>query len=146
MSDQTTNRTTIAASASKCFDVVVDFEHYPEWTKDVKEATILRRDEQGRPVEVEFRAAAMGRSTRYTLGYDYAAAPEKISWHLVHGDIMRAIDGSYVFEPAPGDQGATDVTYSLSIDLVVPLPGFVKRRAEVRILNTIRELKARAEQ
>jgi hypothetical protein len=28
---------------------------------------------------------------------------------------------------------------------VVPLPGFVKRRAEVRILNTVRELKTRAE-
>ena len=27
----------------------------------------------------------------------------------------------------------------------LPLPGFVKRRAEVRILNTVKELKARAE-
>ena len=40
---------------------------------------------------------------------------------------------------------ATDVVYDLSIELVVPLPGFVKRRAEVRILNTVKELKARAE-
>ena len=38
-----------------------------------------------------------------------------------------------------------DVVYDLSIELVVPLPGFVKRRAEVRILNTVKELKARAE-
>jgi hypothetical protein len=37
------------------------------------------------------------------------------------------------------------VTYTLSIELVVPLPGFVKRRAEVRILNTLKELKARVE-
>ena len=35
--------------------------------------------------------------------------------------------------------------YDLAIELVVPLPGFVKRRAEVRILNTVRELKTRAE-
>ena len=32
-----------------------------------------------------------------------------------------------------------------AIELVVPLPGFVKRRAEVKILNTIKELKARVE-
>jgi hypothetical protein len=37
------------------------------------------------------------------------------------------------------------VTYNLSIELIVPLPGFVKRRAEVRILNTVKELKVRAE-
>ena len=35
--------------------------------------------------------------------------------------------------------------YDLAIELVVPLPGFVKRRAEVRILNTIKEMKAYAE-
>ena len=40
---------------------------------------------------------------------------------------------------------STHVTYELSIELVVPLPGFVKRRAEVRILNTVKELKTRAE-
>jgi hypothetical protein len=33
----------------------------------------------------------------------------------------------------------------LEIDLAIPLPGVVKRRAEVRILNTVRELKVRAE-
>ena len=42
--------------------------------------------------------------------------------------------------------GGTDVLYDLSIELVVPIPGFVKRRAEVRILNTLKELKVRAEE
>ena len=40
--------------------------------------------------------------------------------------------------PALWAEGRSTVT-------VVPLPGFVKRRAEVRILNTVKELKARAE-
>jgi hypothetical protein len=62
---------------------------------------------------------------------------------MVKGDIMRAIDGAYHFSTNPA--GGTDVRYDLSIELVVPLPAFVKRRAEVRILNTIRELKTRAE-
>jgi hypothetical protein len=62
---------------------------------------------------------------------------------MVKGDIMRAIDGSYTFSPAAG--GSTDVTYTLSIELIVPLPGFVKRRAEVRIVNSVKDLKARVE-
>ena len=58
---------------------------------------------------------------------------------------MRACDGAYVFTPSDNEPASTHVTYELSIELVVPLPGFVKRRAEVRILNTVKELKTRAE-
>jgi hypothetical protein len=59
---------------------------------------------------------------------------------------MRALDGTYHFRPSETVPGGTDVQYDLSIELVVPLAGFVKRRAEVRILmNALRALKARAE-
>jgi ribosome-associated toxin RatA of RatAB toxin-antitoxin module len=140
-----TQSITIHAPPEHCYAVVTEFEHYPEWAKDVKQATVVARDDHGRAAEVEFRASALGRSTHYTLGYDYSAAPEKLSWNLVRGDIMRAIDGAYTFVPSATDPGGTDVIYELSIELVVPLPGFVKRRAEVRILNTVKELKSRAE-
>ena len=50
--------------------------------------------------------------------------------------------GAYTFVP---EGNGTDITYSLKIELIVPLPGFVKRRAEVRILHTLKELKIRAE-
>jgi len=62
---------------------------------------------------------------------------------MVRGDIQRSIEGAYHFRATP--QGGTEVRYDLTIELAAPLPGFVKRRAEVRILNSVRELKARAE-
>ena len=142
MLDQATETETIAASPQRCFDVAIDFERYPEWAHDVKEANVLERDAQGRATKVEYRASALGRSTHYTLAYDYSQAPERLSWTLVEGDIMRVIDGAYDFS---GEGGSTRVTYSLKIELIVPLPGFVKRRAEVRILHTLKELKTRAE-
>ncbi len=142
MIDQATETEHVAASPSRCFDIAVDFERYPEWAHDVKEANVLERDAHGRAVRVEYRASALGRSTHYTLAYDYTQAPERLSWSLVEGDIMRAIDGAYTFAPLGN---GTDVTYSLRIELIVPLPGFVKRRAEVRILHTLKELKTRAE-
>jgi hypothetical protein len=55
---------------------------------------------------------------------------------------MRAIDGAYSFVEV---DGGTQVFYEIEIELVIPLPGFVKRRAEQRILDTVKELKARAE-
>lgn len=146
MADQATQRTTISASPARCWEVASDFERYPEWARDVKEAHVLRRDDEGRPVEVAYRAAAMGRSTTYTLRYDYDGAPYRLSWWLVEGDIMRRLDGAYEFAPVEGDEDATDVVYHLTVELVVPLPGFVKRRAEARIIHVaLRELKAHVE-
>ncbi len=134
---------TVDAPLDKCWAIATDFERYPDWAKDVKSAVVVARDEQGRATEVEFRTSALGRSTHYTLAYDYSAAPHRLAWRIVKGDIMRAVDGAYMF--APDASGGVVVTYNLSIELIVPLPGFVKRRAEVRILNTVKELKVRAE-
>lgn len=143
MAEQASQTTTIAASPERVWAIAADFERYPEWAKDVKDVVVRARDGEGRPLEVEFRASALGRSTHYTLGYDYSLAPQMLSWSLVRGDIMSTVDGTYHF--AATDDGGTEVRYDLTIELVVPLPGFVKRRAEVRILNTVRELKTRAE-
>lgn len=143
MAETASQTSSISAPLERVFAIATDFERYPEWATDVKEATVRQRDDQGRATEVEFRASALGRSTHYTLGYDYSNAPKQLNWKLVRGDIMRTIDGGYSFSEGP--HGATDVRYDLAIELVVPLPGFVKRRAEQRILNTVRELKARAE-
>lgn len=143
MTDRAAQTTLINAPLQRCVDVVLDFERYPEWARDVKEATVRAHDAQGRPSRVEYRASALGRSTHYTLEYDYSQAPARLSWHLVEGDIMRALNGAYSFVEV---EGGTQVFYELELDLVVPLPGFVKRRAEARILiEAVKELKARAE-
>ena len=85
----------------------------------------------------------MGRSARYTLEYDLSDAPHAVSWKLVEGDIMRVLDGTYTFDPE-GD--GTLVTYQLEVELVIPMPGFIKRRAEGKIMGTaLRELKKRVE-
>ena len=143
MAETASQTITIDAAQDRVWSIAVDFEQYPQWAKDVKDVIVRARDDQGRPVEVEFRTSALGRSTHYTLSYDYAQAPAVLAWHMLRGDIMRTIDGAYHFSAT--SDGGTEVRYDLIIDLVVPLPGFVKRRAEVRILNTVRELKVRAE-
>lgn len=144
MAEQTTEHLNVAASIDRCIETILDFERYPEWAPDIKAAIVIERDEQGRATKVAFRAAAMGRSAGYLLAYQYSEASDVISWTLVEGDIMRALEGSYTFVEAPDH--STDVTYHLAVDLVVPIPGFVKRRAEGKIITTaLRELKHRVE-
>ena len=143
MAERATEQIAIAASPERCFEVALDFERYPEWAGDIREVAVVERDEEGRGTKVAYRAAAMGRSARYTLEYDLSDAPHRLSWKLVEGDIMRVLDGTYTFDPE-GD--GTLVTYQLEVELVIPIPGFVKRRAEGKIMGTaLRELKKHVE-
>jgi uncharacterized membrane protein len=132
----------VGASPARTWEVLTNFPDYPVWAHDLKSVTVLEHDDEGRGLLVAFRAAAMGRSTNYTLRYDYSEAPRVLAWELVEGDVTRTLDGSYQLEPIPGDPDKTEVTYHLTVDLVVPLPGFVKRRAEGRIIHTaLRQLR-----
>ena len=143
MTDQATERTHIDAPLSACWDVVTDFDNYAEWAADIKAVNVVERDGEGRGTRVTFRAGAFGRSTSYTLDYDYADAPRRLSWVQSAGDITSRLDGDYQFVES---DGGTDVTYNLMVELKVPLPGFVKQRAAARIIGTaLRELKARVE-
>jgi hypothetical protein len=91
MAESATQAITIEAPAADCFAIVTDFEHYPEWAHDVKEAVVKERDHLDRAVEVEFRASALGRSTHYTLHYDYSDAPDRLAWKLVRRLRLHAL-------------------------------------------------------
>lgn len=141
MEEQVTERMVIRGTPDECFAVLTEFERYPDWAADIKAVHVESRDDDGRALQVTFRAAAFGRSTSYTLLYSYDGAPQALSWIQVDGDITRRLDGSY--ELSSSGDGQTEIAYHLVVDLKVPLPGFVKRRAEGRIMGTaLRELKA----
>ncbi|MHB8439326.1 MAG: SRPBCC family protein [Acidimicrobiales bacterium] len=144
MAEQATEHMVVASSPEDCFAVVSDVERYPEWAADIKQVTVTRRDSEGRPIDVSWRAGAFGRSTSYTLQYDYSEAPRVLAWRQTAGDLTAKLDGQYRFEPTA--EGGTDVTYMLEVELRVPLPGFIKRRAQSRIMHTaLADLRARVE-
>jgi ribosome-associated toxin RatA of RatAB toxin-antitoxin module len=144
VAEQATERMVVSATPERCFEVSADIVAYPQWASDIKEVTVEERDDQGRPRLVTFRAAAFGRSTNYTLAYDFSEAPQVLAWVQTRGDITSKLDGRYVF--APNGDGGTEVTYHLEVEMKVPLPGFIKMRAQSRIMSiALRELKARVE-
>lgn len=143
MSQRATESITVNAPPAIVYGVVTDFAAYDAWVSDLKKIEILERDSEGRALEVEFRAAAFGRSTTYSLRYDYSRAPESIRWVQTHGDLTEMMQGQYRFDAAGN---ATSVTYDLEVELLVPIPHFIKSRAAQRIQSqALRELKARAE-
>ncbi|MDF2732171.1 MAG: hypothetical protein K0S92_802, partial [Desertimonas sp.] len=79
MAETATEYIAIAAPPERVWEIAADVERYPEWAKDIKDVVVRSRDDEQRPKEVEFRASALGRSTHYTLSYDYSEAPEALS-------------------------------------------------------------------
>ena len=146
MTDHASQRILIQASPAECFKAVMDVESYPEWIDDIKEAKIVAFDDDGRPGDATFRSAAMGRSSPYTLRYSYGSNPLRIAWRLLEGDIMRRMDGEYEFVTVEGESGVSQIHYHLEVDLLVRLPGFVKRRIEAKIVHSaVDDLKSHVE-
>jgi hypothetical protein len=78
------------------------------------------------------------------LEYDYSGAPGEFSWKFVEGDMLRRLDGTYRFEPE--SPSSTRVYYELAVELSMPLPGLVKRRAAGLIMGSaLKELKKQVE-
>jgi len=147
VSEEAHEQIRVQATPALCFGYTADFEEYPSWAKDVKQISVLERDEQGRGTRVEFQVSAMAKQIRYVLAYDWSEAPAAFTWTLVEGEMLRALDGRYAFEAVGGPAGdGTLVTYDLCIDLAIPMPGMLKRRAGALIVhNALQELKRAAE-
>ena len=137
----------VNADLDRCHSLVADVESYGSWVSDLREVSVQGRDEEGRVTEARFRVAAMGRSASYSLLYDYSESPAVIKWELASGDIIKRLDGSYRFSGVAEEPQQTEVTYELAIELAIPLPGFVKRRAEGRIAHAaLDDFQAKVEQ
>ena len=141
MGEKVSDRTTIAAPIDTVWNVITDIESYTEWTDGVEEATLLETNDDGYPHQARFRVDARVSEITYTIEYRYDEYD--ISWHLVEGDTISQLDGTYALTE---DGERTAVTYSLEVDVDLPLPGFLKKRAAKTILEQgLTGLKARAE-
>jgi ribosome-associated toxin RatA of RatAB toxin-antitoxin module len=127
---------TLPASIEDCFAVAIDLDSYPEWVDSISAVTVQERDEQGRPIRARFEASGVGRQSSYVLAYDLSEAPNRLTWTMVEGDLTRRLEGAYTFEATIDDDDGTDVTYELMVDLAIPLPGYVRRRVEDKILES----------
>ena len=65
---------------------------------------------------------------------------------MIESDLIQRMNGDYEFHPSGENDAETEVVYNLDVDLLVRLPGFVKRRAESKIVHAaVDDLKERLE-
>ena len=143
MAAATTSSIDIAAPPERVMAVIADFESYPEWAEQVKSVEVLEPGAAGPPARVRFTMDAGPIKDAYTLDYTWAKDGRAVSWTLVKGQMQKAQDGSYTL--TGGDTGTT-VTYSLAVDLNIPMIGMLRRKAEKVIIDTaLKGLKRRVE-
>jgi len=142
MAEQSTQSIVIEAPASDVMAVIADFPAYPEWVAAAKKVEVLEAGDGGRARQVHFVIDAGVIKDDYVLDYTWDD-DRKVSWNLVKGELMKRQEGSYVLDEK---DGSTEVTYSITIDVNMPLIGMLKRKAERVILDTaLKELKKRVE-
>ena len=136
--EHTMDSVRVQASVEACWAVGVDVAAYPLWVENIRSVEVFSTDDRGRPLTARFEAEGLGRGTSYVLAYDLSEEPRRLAWHLVSGDLTREIEGRYTFHDVTEESGmpVTEVVYELTIDLAVPLPSFVKRRAEDKIVKS----------
>ena len=142
MADQSTQSIVIDAPPADVMAVIADFPAYPEWVAAAKKVEVLEEGEDDRARQVHFVLDAGAVKDDYVLEYTWDG-DHQVSWTLVKGQMQKRNDGSYSLTAT---DGGTEVTYSITIDLSIPMLGMIKRKAEKVILDTaLKELKKRVE-
>lgn len=143
MADKTAQTIYIDADLRTVMDVIADIASYPEWVSEYTEAEVLDVDDAGYPIVARLVLDAAVLRDTMVLHYEWSPDRASVRWSLVSSTLLKALDGAYLLQP---NGFGTDVTYELSVDLVMPMIGLLKRKAERRLTDTaLKDLKKRVE-
>ena len=121
----------IEATPDEIMDVLFDLESLTRWSSAHQKVEVLERDEAGHPRRSRQVVKIVGISDEQVL--DYTVHDDGVSWTLVSSKQQRAQDARYTLIPE-GD--ATRVRFELTVDPLVPFPGFVIKRGAKGLMDT----------
>jgi ribosome-associated toxin RatA of RatAB toxin-antitoxin module len=120
----------IEASPEEILDVVADVEAMPEWSSIHQSAEVLERDANGRPRRAKMKVKTTGVTDEIVLAYTWR--DDGVTWTQESGKASRNQEGCYTLT-TQGDK--TRTKFDLALDPLVPLPGFVIKRAMKGIME-----------
>jgi ribosome-associated toxin RatA of RatAB toxin-antitoxin module len=135
----------IEAPVERFYDLVVDYERYPEFVPGIKACRIL--DGAG-PKRVEYELDLGVKRIRYVLRME-EERPRRVAWSLVSGEWMKVSNGSWALAD---DGGRTRAVYAVEIQITRPplVPQAIVDRVSdeltrIQLPRTLDAFKARAE-
>ena len=121
----------IEATPDEIMDVLFDLESLPQWSSAHRKVEILERDEQGHPKRSRQVVRVVGVNDEQVL--DYTVHDDGVSWTLVSSTSQKAQDARYTLTP---DGDSTRVHFKLTVDLTVPVPGFLVKKGAKGLMET----------
>lgn len=124
----------IEATPDEIMDVLFDLESLTEWSPTHQKVEVLERDDQGHPSKSRQVVKIVGIADEQVL--DYSVHDDGVSWTLVSSKQQRAQEGRYTLTP---EGESTRVNFELTVDLIVPVPGFLIRKGAKGLMETATE-------
>jgi len=134
MATSDSREVTIEATPEEILDVIADVESTPTWSPQYQSAEILEKGKDGRPKRVKMRVKTAGISPT-SRSSTTPGQTDNVSWTLVSAGQLKAQDASYTLTP---DGDKTKVKFDITIDLSVPMPGFILKRVMKGAMETPR--------
>ena len=142
MADHAHESIVINGDPATIMAVIADFGAYPQWAGPVKRTEVLEPGEDGRARKVKIDVELMGLSDSYVNEYVWDG-DHKVSWTMLEGRSQKSQVGSYTLEP---EGRGTKVTYDLTVEVAIPVPGLIRRRIQGKIVDAaLKDLKKRVE-
>ena len=145
MSSTVSQEILIDAAPEVLFDVIVDYDRYPEFVPSVKGCRVTRN---GGEVRVQYEVDLGLKRIRYVLRHR-EERPRHVSWSLDSGEWMKVSNGSWDLAPE-GDR--TRARYAVEVQIAKPplVPQSVVDRltdelTRVQLPRTLAAFKSRAE-
>ena len=126
-----TREVVIDATPEEIMGVLFDLESLPEWSSVHRKIEILERDDEGHPSRSKQVVKLVGVSDEQELAY--TVHDDGVSWTLISAKQQRAQEGRYTLSPE-GD--STRVRFDLTVDLLMPVPGFLVKKGAKSLLDT----------
>lgn len=124
----------IEATPDEIMDVLFDLESLTEWSPAHRKVEVLERDDHGHPSKSRQVVKIVGITDEQVL--DYTVHDDGVSWTLVSAKQQRAQQARYTLTP---DGDSTRVSFELTVDPIVPIPGFLLRKGAKGLMDTATE-------
>jgi ribosome-associated toxin RatA of RatAB toxin-antitoxin module len=130
----------INAPVEKVFDIITQYERYPEFLPEVKEVRASNR--QGNTVELHYKVDVM-KTVRYSIRVT-EERPRRMAWTFIEGEMMKDNKGSWLLEPE--GEGKTRATYNVEMALGLLVPkAVVNALVDTSLPKMLDAFKRRAE-
>lgn len=135
----------VAAELRKVYELAKKMEDFPEYMPDVKDVTVIARDESG--TTTRWQVHVIGRDLKWTERDTFDDEAPRITYKQIEGDVKK-FEGEWRFVPEGED--AVRVELTCDAELGVPMLDalfnpVLKKALEINVDKMLAAIKEKAE-